>query len=79
MQTIAIITQVSNVLEQIKIESPSSCAEEIKEYAQNINQFYHYGSFAILTNTTLGDRETFYSYIAKQWVPKIVTKTVYNL
>ena len=53
--------------------------EDIKEYENNINKFYYHGLFTIFINATLGDRETFYYYISKYWVPRLAKSIVNNL
>ena len=78
-QLLLLLPKLTKFWKKVKIDSSSLCAEEIKEHVHNVNQFYYHGSFTIFTNTTLGDRETFYCHIAKHWVLKIAKWKVDNL
>ena len=78
-QLLVLLPVLSEFWKKVETESCSSCMEDAKEHENNVNEFYHHGSFAIFANSTLGDGETFYCHVSKHWVPRLAKWTVSDL
>ena len=71
-----LLPRLNKFWKTVDIESRNVYLQQIEQYKIDIDLFYDYGSKSILTNTVLGDGETFYFHVAKHHVPIIAHDTL---
>ena len=78
-EVLKLLPKVMSFWKKVYVDSPVSYVLSITEYENNMMLFYHHGSFGLHTNSTLGDGETFYSHVAKHYVPRMARWTLEHL
>ena len=69
------LTNVIDINSSTKKDEISRYESAIGKFKNNVIKFYEYRSETFLTNTSVGDKETFYMHCLRFYIPVIVDKT----
>ena len=67
--------EISKFIHTTKVEDCARYELEMTRFEMNVRSFYECGSKTFLTQTTCGDRETFYLHCLRFYLPEIMHTT----